>query len=194
MDRRHFLGASGGVLSTLAGCPGRSTPSPEASSTDSSTGGSSCTDDLDHVSVGAEVKSGPLAGFALEVFEESVTFGSQLTVSLKNVTETERTSGNKQDYDVQRQTDAGWKSVFWRPKTGYWTDEALSHAPGEGFTWRLSFTQKGLRSLENQPAYYVCLPLETGTYRFVYFGISPKQESDFETEFALGSSFTVTQR
>lgn len=193
MNRRQFLGLTSCLVSTTAGCLGSSTPT--STTTPSSTASSSCRDDLDRLTVGWKVREGPLDGFALDLSTDAVPRGGQLTVTLRNVTAGERTTGIKRKYDIERQTDSGWQSIFWKPKNAYWTDEAIAHSPGEGFTWSFTVTQRGFRAVEGQPAYYVCAPLEPGTYRFVYWGITPEAEhqSDAEMDYALGSTFTITQ-
>jgi hypothetical protein len=115
--------------------------------------------------------------------------------TLRDVAEEELRTGNKKKYDIQYRGEEGWHSIFGTDGIAPWTDEAVPHQPGEGFRWELTFTQDGLsEAVDHGPAYFVCNPLEPGTYRFVYWGVTPERErqEDFETDYALGVPFTVS--
>jgi hypothetical protein len=194
MKRRRFLCVVGGGSALLSGClssgstpvqsPGSET-SP-SDSTDTKTGTTSCEEEYDNRVRGLydTVSDGPVGGFDLSLSTETVPLGGELTARLENVATDERDSGNEQKYLIERRTESGWQSIFW--KEGYppgWNDIAIVHGPGEGFTWTLPVTRSGLA----QGWYHVCEPLRTGTYRFIYFGVGHRDDPD------LGAQFTVTQ-
>lgn len=195
MKRRSVLGATGCLLMTLSGCSSRLSASSDtdtrtSSSTATGTPTAPCERELKHITTEWTVETGTLEGFELAVSEESVPLGGTITVRLTNTTDEERNSGIESKYDVQRRTDAGWRSVFRYEGPG-WEDLAVGHDPGEGYRWELTLTEDGLsrpREDELGPAYYVCDPLDPGTYRFLYFGIS----SPSTKQSALGIQFTVT--
>ena len=177
MNRRKYLTLAGGLVSPVSGCLGTA---------------SSCRVGRRRIDGGWTVERGPLAGFSLALSTDAVQRGGQLTARLRNVTDEEQHSGNRFEYDIQRRTDQGWDSVFHYPETSYWTDEAVVHAPGTGFTWDLTVSRDGLRRTTGQPEYIVCEPLATGPYRFVYWGLISEGESE-ENERALGVDFRVTE-
>jgi len=117
-----------------------------------------------------------------------------LTVSLRNVTSKTLYTGNIGKYDVQYRTEDGWHTTFGKKDHVYWTDEAIEHEPRQGFTWQFPFTHDGISQVVDNPGYGTCTELEAGTYRFVYWGITTEQEEneDYETDYALGVPFTVT--
>lgn len=178
MNRREFLTASGGLLPALTCCLGM--------------GSQSCGGDLTQIDHELTIEREQLAGFTLTLSKESVARGGQIMARLRNVTDEDQSSGNRYKYDIQRQTAAGWRSIFQIPKTSYWTDEGLIHPPDTGLTWNLRLTQNDLERTDGQPDYYVCEPVVAGTYRFVYWGITPEQEAQ-GNEYALGSIFVVTE-
>ncbi|QLG63726.1 hypothetical protein [Halorarum salinum] len=193
MNRRTILGTTGGLLMTLSGCSDRLSASSDTdtrtSSTATGTPTTPCDRELKHITTERTVETGTLEGFELTLSEGSVPLAGTLTVRLTNTTDEERDSGIKSKYDVQRRTDAGWRSVFRYDGPG-WEDLAVGHDPGEGYRWELTLTEDGLtrpREEELGPAYYVCDPIEAGVYRFLYFGIS----SPSARRSALGREFTV---
>lgn len=196
MNRRRFLGVIAGLGPPLAGCLGSetpaSTPTDTPASTPTSTPTEPCQRDLKRIEPWWTVESGPLDGFDLSLSTESVSIGGTLTANLRNVTDEQRTSGTYTKYDIERQTAAGWESIFWKKEYEAWTSEGVFHEPDEGFNWEFTFTQDGLTETgKARPDYFVCSSLEPGTYRFVYWGVSPEGESG--TDYALSSQFSVTQ-
>ncbi|WP_135853383.1 hypothetical protein [Halorussus salinus] len=63
-------------------------------------------------------------------------------------------------------------------------DLGVSQQPGEGFVWRRRLSRGGL-SVEGDK-HVACEPLESGTYRFVYWGVG----DGFD---ALGVEFEVAK-
>lgn len=140
------------------------------------------------------VEPGPMDGFELTTGPQSVSIGGTLDVELSNVASTERTTGPKADYDIQHRAPGGWQSIFRTDQRNY-VSPGISHPPGDGFTWEISMTRRGLTQIDrrwDQTNLYVCEPLEPGTYRFVYWGVAPPVEFDTDGEYAIGKEFTVT--
>lgn len=140
---------------------------------------------------------GPLGGFDLTVSPETVAVGDTLTVTLRNVTDNRQESGLKEKYDIQYRGTNGWHTVFGtRDKTFDPPPEiAVTHEPGQGFTWQFPVTKDGLSNITEKPDIYeVCSPIVPRTYRFVYWGITTEREKkeNYETDYALGVPFTVT--
>lgn len=138
---------------------------------------------------------GPLTGFDLLLDSREIELGDTLTCELRNVAGEENSSGNKKKYDIQYQTGSGWHTIFGTDKPMARTDEGILHSPGSGFTWKFSFTEEGLSNIVENDGYYACGPIESGTYRFVYVGITTAREakSDYEPDYALGVPFSVTE-
>jgi hypothetical protein len=137
------------------------------------------------------VEYGTLGDFALSVEPETVATGDEFTVRLRNTADGEAMTGNRRKFDVQRDADDGWTTVYRVEGRMLWTDEGVVHQSGEGFTWDLSATRDGLAPADS--AYRVCDPVQPGSYRFVYWGVTPpaEEESDFETDYAIGAKFEV---
>lgn len=84
---------------------------------------------------------GPLGGFDLTLERHQITHGDTLTATLKNVANEESETGNKKKYDIQYHAESGWHSIFGtEDEIQIFSDEAILHQPGEGFTWQLTFT------------------------------------------------------
>jgi hypothetical protein len=113
-------------------------------------------------------------------------------VSLRNVTDSTQSTGNRRKFDVQYRGSDGWHTIFGKKDDSFLNDIGIEHEPNQGFTWEFPVTRDGLSSLTGH--YGVCTPINPGTYRFVYWGITTEQEKkeDYETDYAIGTSFTVS--
>lgn len=138
---------------------------------------------------------GPFDGFELTLSDREVALGDALAVTLTNRTNQERSTGNKQKFDVQYRSADGWHTIFGiEQDLAAYTDEGILHPPGRGFRWDLRFTRDGLSDVvDHAPTYHVCAPLEPGTYRFVYWGITTEREvrNEYQTDYAIGVPFDV---
>lgn len=162
---------------------------------DQNEGGEPCDGSLDRVDFSIdEVRYESLGGFKLTTDKTTVSMGNTITIRLKNTSESRKTTGNKQKYDVQRQTDDGWRSIYFTSGPIMYTSEGIMHPPDAGFTWEFALSQEEPQHA-NQSNYSVCEDLSPGDYRFVYWGVIPPQEeaSDFEDEYAISVRFTVTE-
>ncbi len=216
--RRTFLRVAGSaVLASIAGCTADENPthSPSESPTESPTAsptptainttefqdGSagpapSCTGEYSSFNPRWVVEgSGPLGGFNLTTDQQTIALGDNITVSLRNVTDSTQTTGNRQKYDVQYRDSDGWHTIFGVIDNYAWNDMGIGHEPNRGFTWEFPFTRDGLSNIAENSGYGVCAPINSGKYRFVYWGITTEQEKeeDYETDYALGVPFTVTE-
>lgn len=203
-SRRDVLRLNSAITgSLLAGClsargtPTETTTSPTPTTT---TSPPPCTGDRPLEVSGLVVQYDRLSGFSLTTNTDTVQQGETLVLSMENVTSREQASGNSSKYDIHRRTDDTWVSISGRARgkaTPYYHDDAVSHPPGEGFTWELEFTQAGLsHEIHHGGGYFtVCSPITPGTYRFVYWGLGWEQENerDSSVEYALGVRFTVTE-
>jgi|GEM_PF-817948 hypothetical protein len=215
--RRTFLRVAGSAIPVLiAGCAsdGDITPSPSESPTetpapssiptgtattefqDGSAGPApSCTGGYSSFTPRWVVEgSGPLGGFNITTDQRTIGHGDTLTVSLRNVTDSTQLTGNRRKYDVQYRGSNGWHTIFGKKDNSFWNDVGIEHEPNQGFTWQFPFSRDGLSNIAEYDGYGVCAPISTGTYRFVYWGITTEQEKkeDYETDYALGVSFMVT--
>lgn len=194
LSRRRFLRlAALGSTPALAGCSLRSQSRSSRPPGDGRAGPApTCADEYDGFEPLWVVDGpGPLGGFDLTVHTPTITVGNTLWASLRNVTLGTRTTGVKHLCDIQYRASDGWHTIFGAPDDFGWLDLGISHGPGQGFTWTVPFTRDGLSSLNSQ--YHTCSALEPGTYRFVYWGLTTEREEheDYETDYALGATFTV---
>lgn len=102
----------------------------------------------------------------LRIDDVATDHGASVHVRLRNVSEEERTTGHEGKYNLQIQTDDGWKDsrVCQDGQLKPRPDELVSHEPGEGFDWRFSITEDEFTDQETE----VCPNLETARYRFAF--------------------------
>jgi len=107
---------------------------------------------------------------------DNLTFarGDEIDLRLLNVSNASLTTGNKHKYNLQLQTEAGWEEV--RGTTGdpseiLYTDVGFGHAPGEGFKWTFELSEdRLLAGHTHEDELAVCPDLQSGRYRFAYWG------------------------
>jgi hypothetical protein len=136
---------------------------------------------------------GPVGGFVLSLDRETVSRGDTLTATLTNVTDSPQLTGNRHKYDIQYRSADGWHTILGTEfEQEAWADDAAGHDPGEGFSWELPLTQAGLSDASSK--YGVCSPLESGEYRFIYWGVIHEESAraDDGPNYAVGSRFTVS--
>lgn len=204
MKRRALLRTLGGTLAAgIAGCTG-SPRTRQATTIPTSARPAERPETDQPCKNGGElvgeivVEYGTLAGFDLKATKATVAQGETVGFRLENVTNEEQLSGNKSKYTIHRETTAGWRDIFYRApdseQTLAYHDDAVSQPPGEGFRWGLEFSTSGLEhDIENGlGSRAVCEPLPSGTYRFVYWGITTDEEIEgSENEYALGVQFEM---
>lgn len=99
--------------------------------------------------------------------------GDEVRVSMRNVSDEQVYTGNGNKYSLEVLTADGWTDV--RGTTddfGFeYTDEALGHAPGDGFEWTFELTADGVvGDHANADRLEVCPDLPAGRYRFAFWG------------------------
>ncbi len=163
----------------IAGCVGPVGPSPD--------GASPACEELDPVGENLDARYNVsyerAAGFELSVTPETIHRGERFTATLRNVAEQPRQRGVARKYAVHRWSDGEWRPVL-AGAMGY-NATALTQAPNETYSWTFAANQSGLTANGIE----TCGPIETGRYRFVYFGITDTDGTDT----AVAARFTVTE-
>lgn len=137
--------------------------------------------------VGSETLPERASGIELTASTEAATLGDDIRFSLRNVGDATSLLGTPYKYELHRRENDEWVPVYYTAHFE-WIDEGIEVAPDDGFDWAFTFDREGLHRENHQnSAYYVCSPLESGTYRFVYWGII---EADGGAE-ALATTFAV---
>jgi hypothetical protein len=109
---------------------------------------------------------------ALRVDQREVALGDTVEVTMTNVTDEGQYTGNRYKYAFEVLTDDGWQDVRVVPEDERleYTDEAIVHAPGEGFQWSFDLTEDGLfEGHFHEGVLDVCPDLQPGRYRFVFW-------------------------
>lgn len=110
---------------------------------------------------------------SLRVDDLEYEYGDTATITLTNVSGEEVLTGNRHKYNLQAYTEDGWQDVRVVDADGHfgYTDEGIAHAPGEGFEWTFELTEAGLVDGAFHDDVRVCPALQSGRYRFAYFGV-----------------------
>jgi hypothetical protein len=110
---------------------------------------------------------------ALRVDDLTYDRGDTLNASLTNVAEEPVETGNSSKYNIQVLTEEGWQDlrVIDAAESFAYTDEAVSHGPGEGFDWSIELTEEGIIGSSVQEDAEVCPDLQSGRHRLAYFGV-----------------------
>ncbi len=111
--------------------------------------------------------------FGLRIEDTEYDYGDTARIRLTNVADGTEHTGNRAKYNLQAYTEAGWQDVRVRDGDRYfeYTDEALVHSPGEGFEWAFELTESGIIEGTAHDHAEVCPDLETGRYRFAFWGV-----------------------
>lgn len=110
---------------------------------------------------------------SLRVDALEYAYGETATVTLTNVSDEPVETDNRAKYNLQVYTEDGWQDVRVKDEDGHfeYTDEAVEHAPGEGFEWSVDLTEAGIVDGTYHDDARVCPDLQSGRYRFAYFGV-----------------------
>jgi len=138
--------------------------------------------DEDDISLGDAYEDGD-AVFALRVAEQRYERGDTVQITLTNLTDRERMTGNDSKFNLQVETEAGWQDVrgFDDGEPVGYTDEGVLHPPGDGFEWEIELTEDGVASEGMQAdRLRVCPDLPAGRYRFLFWEVDVAVEFDVE--------------
>lgn len=117
-----------------------------------------------------ELAWGRASGFTLRVNEQSFEHGATAQFSLRNAGVGPKTTGNRDKYNLEVRTDAGWQDVRVVADSLVYTDVGFEKWPGQGWTWEIELTEDGIAAATDADvAVYPGLP--AGRYRFIYWGI-----------------------
>lgn len=113
------------------------------------------------------------AYLSLRVDDLEYEYGDTARIELTNVADEPVETGNRHKFNLQVYTEDGWQDVRVRDDGGHfgYTDEAIEHQPGEGFTWTVELTESGVIDAGTYDDARVCPDLQSGRYRFAYFGV-----------------------
>ncbi len=111
--------------------------------------------------------------FGLRIEHTEYDYGETARIRLTNVADGTEHTGNRAKYNLQAYTEAGWQDVRVRDGDRYfeYTDEEVSHSPGEGFEWSFELTESGLVEGTFHDHAEVCPDLASGRYRFAFWGV-----------------------
>lgn len=113
---------------------------------------------------------GPTA-LSLRVEETAYEYGDTARIHLTNVSDGNVSTGNRAMYNLQVYTDDGWQDVRVKEGEFGYTEEAIEHPPGGGFDWTVGLTEEGVVEGTYHDDAEVCPDLQSGRYRFAYFGV-----------------------
>lgn len=187
MNRRTFLAGSGEAgLGSIAGCVDRvvfgvsGAVRPDGEPETVPTELTCDAEGFERHPAGYEeggVHWGDIDAFALRVDDLAFDYGDTAHITLTNTSLSEEETGNRLTYNLEVYTEVGWQDV--RERYGH-TDESVTHSPREGFEWEVELTEDGIS--EEMPEreddeLNVCPALESGRYRFVFFGVGGPGEA-----------------
>jgi predicted nucleic acid-binding Zn-ribbon protein len=121
--------------------------------------------------------------FALRADHTEYALGDTVTITMTNVTAEEVITGNRHKYNLQLLTEEGWQDVRGSTEHDHfeYTDEGVSHAPGDGFEWTIELTDEGvIEGHFHEDHFSVCPSLQPGRYRFLYWEPAVAVEFDVE--------------
>ncbi|USZ68450.1 hypothetical protein NGM10_01615 [Halorussus salilacus] len=119
------------------------------------------------------VEWGDTDEISLRVSDTYFDYGDTARITLVNVSDEYVSTGDESDWGLEVHTDDGWEEVRGKTDGDTFDDTDLGAdlPPDEGFEWEIELTEEGI--VEPTPELTVCPDLESGRYRFVYWGIEP---------------------
>lgn len=173
VSRRHALGLL--AAAATGGCAG-SAPVVRAvereGETDTAAGDRICRDGS-RLDVVGRVVCETREPFRLSSETASVAVGETFRARLVNRGVETRTVGVASKFDVQRETDGEWQSIYRYDPPLLVGQTGLQLPPGRAVSWELQFTRSGLTNRVSQTDQLVvpCEELTPGQYRFVFWGL-----------------------
>jgi hypothetical protein len=120
--------------------------------------------------------SGTTGTYSLTSDELQFQYGDSADFTLRYTGSGTGQTGNKYKFNLELFTEAGWQEVRgWSDgQQKPYTDEAVTHKPGVAFEWTIELTESGIADVATEThanTLEVCPDLESGRYRFVYWGL-----------------------
>ena len=206
MNRRHLL-ALIGASTSVSGCLSSGftasegetnwatgTPSSPPVQTDSDQYQSICSTGA-QLSLDFDIEYSERDGFSIEAASDSVAVGDSLAFKLRNESSEERTIASSGVYDIQREADGNWKSVY-KHKTPLLLERIGQIVEPDGrIVWNLTMTKIGITHLLNKESGLLacCSSLSPGSYRFIYWGLPSESSGDSKTKPSLAVQFELTE-
>lgn len=130
------------------------------------------------------VRWGDTENFELRVEKQSYEYGDTIQISLTLSADGSHTTGSPAKYNIQVKTDSGWEDVRVAAEADsiYYNEMGIVHGPDSfaGFNWDIEFTEEGIIEFSESPnkdQFKVCPDLESGRYRFAFWGIVSGDEA-----------------
>lgn len=143
-----------------------------------------CTDEefTRHPTNYEDVEWGAAAGCSLRISGTAFDYDESAKITLTNVSDETVTTGTAEDWGLEIFTDDGWKEISGKLGSDSFpeTDLGADLRPNDGFEWTFELTEEEIT--RTTPEMIVCPDMESGRYRFVYWGIEP----------AVGVAFDLT--
>jgi hypothetical protein len=117
-----------------------------------------------------ELSWGAADGFSLRVDGDSFEYGETARVSLRYTWPGSATIGNREKYNLETLTEAGWQELRSAAGLVTLTDLGFEKFTGQGWTWDIELTESGMEDATEADV-TVCTALRPGRYRFVYWGL-----------------------
>ncbi|MFC5970555.1 hypothetical protein ACFPYI_04350 [Halomarina salina] len=155
MNRRRFLGATGGLLTALAGCTALGGDGPQGHP----------------MSAGYEDNPIVYSNGTLQLTgpDQPVRAGDHVEFTLRNVGDETIESGCGSSWTIQRNDGESWRELIYTTARGG-AGCAAPLAPGESRTTRLTLDKAGI---EDSIGGTLVEEFTSGQYRFVWLGTDP---------------------
>jgi hypothetical protein len=117
------------------------------------------------------IEWGSVEPLKLRISDLSANYGDTVRINLTNTASDPVGTGNRRKFIFELYTAAGWQPMrgTTRDSPLVYTDEGVTHQPGDGFSWELPLTETSLEQVGKD--LQVCPELVSGRYRFVYWGL-----------------------
>lgn len=108
---------------------------------------------------------------AMRVADTEYERGDTVSIRLVNVSDETVDTGNRNKYNLQVYTEDSWQEVRGSEDGPLpYTDEAIVHYPGDGFEWSFALSEDDIAEAAIHDL-RVCPDLQSGRYRFVFWGV-----------------------